>query len=268
MASLMAWFPLITAGLLAGLLAGLFGVGGGVVVVPAVYAAMIATGVSPDLAMKIALGTSLASIIVTGSTSALRHQTRNAVDWHLVAALSPGLVIGAGTAGLIAHLAPGEWLRTGFAVFLLLVAALILRQRASDETEGRRCPAAVALLSIGLIFGLVSGLAGVGGGTLVVPFLVWAGFSMVLSVGTASACGVAIALAGTIGYVVSGWGSAELPPYALGYVYLPALVAVIAGSVVAAPIGVWAAHRLPPRPLKLGFAAMLVSFSAAILLYG
>jgi uncharacterized membrane protein YfcA len=268
MTLIMTWLPLISAGLLAGLLAGLFGVGGGVVVVPAVYAAMVAAGLPPDLAMKIALGTSLASIVVTGTTSALRHRARGAVDWHLVAALSPGLVIGAATAGLVAHLAPGDLLRTGFAVFLILVAIQVARQRAVEEDHADRCPAAVALLAIGLVFGLISGLAGVGGGTLVVPFLLWAGFSMVVSVGTASACGVAIALAGSASYVVAGWGEPTLPAHSLGYLYLPAFVAVILGSVVAAPVGVWAAHRLPPQPLKFAFAALLLMFAAGILYYG
>ena len=207
MSLILAWSPLIAAGLLAGLMAGLFGVGGGVVVVPAVYAVMIVAGLEPDLAMKLALGTSLASIVFTGTVSASRHQRRAAVDWHLVAALSPGLVIGAGTAGWVAHLAPGEWLRTGFAIFLLLVSIQIARLRPATEAQDNQSPPAVALLAVGLVFGLISGLAGVGGGPLVVPLLLWAGFSMVVAVGTAAACGVAIALAGSSAYILAGWGA-------------------------------------------------------------
>jgi uncharacterized protein len=263
----LAWFPLVAAGLLAGLMAGLFGVGGGVVVVPAVFVALLAAGVAPDLAMKLALGTSLASIVFTGSVSAARHRRKDAVDWILVAALSPGLVIGAGVAGLIAHLVPGDWLRTGFAIFLLLVALQVIVQRSESGAQDHRLPPAVALLAIGLVFGLISGLVGVGGGALVVPLLLWAGVGMVVAAGTAAACGVAIAVAGSAAYIVAGWGHTELPEYALGYVYLPALAAVVLGSMIAAPFGVWAAHRLPPRPLKLGFAVLLVIISVGILLH-
>jgi len=267
MALELTWVPLVLAGLAAGLLAGLFGVGGGVVVVPAVYAVLVAAGLPAALAVKLALGTSLASIVFTGSVSAWRHQRRGAVEWQVVAALAPGLIIGAGTAGAIAHLAPGEALRTGFALFLLLVAARMLQRYELVRDAARELPPAVALLAVGLVFGVISGLAGVGGGALVVPFLLWSGLTMTMAVGTAAASGIAIAVAGSIGYLLSGWSVPELPEYAIGYIYLPALAAVVLGSMVAVPVGVWAAHRLPPRPLQLAFAAMIVVFAGAMLMH-
>lgn len=261
-----AWLPLIVAGLAAGLLAGLFGVGGGVVVVPAVLAVLVAAGVGPDLAMKLALGTSLASIVFTGSASAWQHRRLGSVRWDVVAALAPGLVIGAAAAGIIAHLAPGAWLRYGFAVFLVLVALRLLVRPDPAAAAEREPPPAVTLLAIGILFGLISGLAGVGGGTLIVPLLLWIGFALPLAAGTAAASGVAIALAGSLSFLIAGWGHPDLPPGALGYVYLPGLAAVVVGSVAAAPAGARAAHQLPVRVMRVAFASLLLLFAAGIAL--
>ena len=261
----MTWMAYIGIGVFAGVLAGLLGVGGGLVIVPLLGFAFAAQGLPPEHIQHLALGTSLATIIFTSISSFMSHHRRGAVEWAAVRRIAGGIVGGTfGGTWIAAGLSTG-WLKWFFAGFLIVVAAQMLLD--FKPKPSRTLPGAAGMLATGGGIGFISSLVGIGGGTMSVPFLVWCNLPVRSAIGTSAAIGFPIALAGAAGYVVNGWGAAGLPAGSLGYVYLPALVAVSAASAATAPMGAWLAHRLPVRPLKRGFAVFLLAV-AGRLIYG
>lgn len=245
----------LATGAAAGVLAGLLGVGGGLIIVPALYFLLQRNGVSTDAAMQIAVGTSLATIVVTSISSVLAHHRRGAVRWSVVARLTPGMLAGALIGSLIADYLPSAVLARVFAVFAVLVGLSMLLSR---EVHGHaQLPRAVGLLSAGTIIGVVSALVGIGGGSMTVPFLSWCRVAIHQAVATSAGCGLPIALAGTAGFVALGWSRPDLPPHSLGYVLLPAAAGIAAVSVFAAIAGAALAHRLNTRVLKRVFGVFL-----------
>lgn len=247
----------VLIGALAGGLAGLLGVGGGIVIVPALVALFLARGVAPELAMHLALGTSLASIAFTSLASIRAHHQRGAVRWDLGQWLAPGLILGALAAGYGAQWISAAVLKILFGCCAIAIGANLLRTSAQKESATRRI-GAPALLAGGGVIGLASGLAGIGGGSLTVPFLSWFGTPILQAIGTAALGGLPIALGGTLGYLLGGWNAPGLPSSALGYVDLKALALIVPASVLAAPFGARLAHRLNTRLLKRIFAVFLV----------
>ena len=251
----------VVIGGLAGGLAGLLGVGGGIVIVPALAALFLARGVGADVAMHLALGTSLASIAFTSLASIRAHHARGAVRFDIGRWLAPGLLLGAALAGFAAHQLSGGFLKALFGMCALLIGLNLLRS--SGLTPRPEQPIGhPRLLGGGALIGLASGLAGIGGGSLTVPFLSHYGVPMVQAIGTAALGGLPIALGGTLGYVFSGWHAAGLPSGALGYVDLWALLLIVPTSVLAAPFGAKLAHRLDTRVLKRVFALFLIVIGA------
>jgi len=250
---LQAGVLLLATGLLAGTAAGLLGVGGGLVVVPALTFLFAAWGLEPGLAVHSAVGTSLATIVVTGAASVRAHHRHGAVLWPRVLRLGPAVAVGAVAGALLAHRMPGAALRAAVGVFELVVA---VRMAFADFTPpgGREREGGVLW---GLPIGAVSALVGIGGGTLTVPYLAARGVPLHRAVGTGSALGVPIALAGGAALVFAGWGEAGLPAPRLGYVYLPAFVAVAVASALSAPLGARLAHRLPADRLRRVFAVVV-----------
>jgi uncharacterized membrane protein YfcA len=250
---LAAGLLLLGTGALAGAAAGLLGVGGGLVVVPALTFLFAAWGLEPGLAVHSAVGTSLATIVVTGTASVRAHHRHGAVLWPRVRRLGPAVAVGAVAGALLAHHMPGPGLRAAVGVFELLVAVrMAFSAFAPREGQGR--PDAPLW---GLPIGAVSALVGIGGGTLTVPYLAARGVSLHRAVGTGAALGVPIALAGGIALVLVGWGEAGLPAPRLGYVYLPGFAAVAVASALFAPLGARLAHRLPADRLRRVFAVVL-----------
>lgn len=248
----------------AGLLSGMLGVGGGQVVVPGLLYIFHLKGLAPAVSVHMALGTSLATIVVTSASSALSHHRRGAVSWDLVRRMAPGIVLGSVIGGLMSGLVSARVLRTSFGVFLLILAvqmAFSLRPSPSRALPGRVGTTATA----GLI-GWTSAIVGVGGGSMVVPFLAWCNVNMKSAVGTASACGAPLALAGMLGFVVAGWGHADLPPHSLGYVYLPGWLGISACSLAFTPLGTLISHKLPVDTLKRVFSLFLAIAGIRILL--
>jgi uncharacterized protein len=250
---LLAGLLLLCTGALAGLAAGLLGVGGGLVVVPALTFLFAAWGLAPDLAVHSAVGTSLATIVVTGAASVRAHNRHGAVLWPRVRRLGPAVAAGAVAGALLAHRMPGPALRAAVGLFELLVA---VRMAFAALAPGalRERPDARAW---GLPIGAVSALVGIGGGTLTVPYLAARGVPLHRAVGTGAALGVPIALAGGAAMMLAGWGEAGLPAPRLGYVYLPAFAAVAVASALSAPLGARLAHRLPADRLRRAFAVVL-----------
>ncbi len=250
-------------GAVAGLLAGLLGVGGGLIIVPLLVWAFTAQGLPASEIQRLALGTSLASIVFTSVASFRAHHRRGAVRWPVVQRMAAGILIGTFAGAWVATRLSGRVLTLFFAIFLIVVAVqmlLDLRPKAA-----RQLPGWSGLLGAGAGIGLVSSLVGIGGGTLSVPFLTWCNLPLRTSIGTSAAIGFPIALAGAAGYIVNGRLAENLPAGCFGYVYLPALAGVAAVSVLTAPLGARLAHRLPTGALKRGFAIFLLLVAARLL---
>ena len=258
---LMAYLPLalglLGAGVLAGITAGLLGVGGGIVMVPAMAIAFEALGLDKSVYQHVAVGTSLAVIIVTGLASANAHNKKGVVMWDVVKLWSVPIMAAALVGGLMARLYSGDVLRAIFGVVALFVALNIvlpiqrmLMGRLSESRLTHRISAAVV--------GYISALMGVGGGALSVPTLAAFGHPMHKAVGTGAALGVLIAVPGTLGFIISGWAEAGRPPFSFGYINLPALVLIGVTASLFAPVGAALAHRLDQVMLKRVFAVYLV----------
>lgn len=250
-------------GMLSGLLAGLFGVGGGIVIVPALTLIFTLMEIGGDWTLQLAIGSSLATIIGTGLAATYAHQRRGAVRWELFAKLAPGIVIGAWVGSGLVAIIPQWWLQRGFAGFLAVVG---VRMWLSSAPRVAQLPAIGALRSrafwaIGSGIGMLSALVGIGGGTLTVPFLSGRGLELRQAVGTSAACGLPIALAGAIGFALAGWGRAELPAFSTGFVYWPAVGVMLLASIPAAPRGVQLAQLLPVAWLKRLFGLLLLAIA-------
>ena len=254
----------LLAGLVAGFLAGLLGIGGGLVLVPLLVVLFSAQGFSEAVIMPLALGTSLATIIFTSVASMRAHHAKGTVDWRTVRGMAPGIVSGAlVSTALAAYLAPPV-LKVIFAVYAALAATQLLCD--IKPPASRQLPGASGLATAGGVVGGISVLAGVGGAVTSIPFLLWCNVSARTAILTASAIALPVAIAGTIGYIANGWSIAGLPRFSLGFIHLPALGAVIVATVLAAPLGARASHRLPVPILKKALAAVLYAVTLRSLL--
>lgn len=245
----------VLVGACAGLIAGMLGLGGGVVIVPALALTFTLLGLPDAVLMHLAVGTSLAAIVPTSASSTLAHARRGAVDWGLAGALLPGLVPGAVLGATLADRLPSATLARIFAVFVIAVAVQIFM---GANAPGRRpLPRRAVMTAWGGVIGAASTVLGIGGGSLTVPLLGYCKVPMTRAVATSSACGLALGLVGAVSFTIAGAGHADLPPGATGYVYWPAFAGIVAASVTTAPLGARLAHRLPTVVLKRIFALVL-----------
>lgn len=254
----------LALGAFAGLMAGLLGVGGGLIIVPVLAWIFQHQAVAAANLMHLAIGTSLATIVVTSLSSVRAHHRRGAVLWPVVWRLTPGIILGAWLGAAVAHALPSAILSKIFAGFVLLVAAQMAF--GAKPAPQRSLPGLTGMAAVGGLIGVVSAIVGIGGGSLTVPFLTWCNVAMRQAVATSAACGLPIALAGSIGFVVTGLSAAPLPPWSVGYVSLPALVGVAAASMLTAPLGAKLAHTLPTTVLKKVFAGFLTLIGLKMLL--
>lgn len=250
-----------------GFLAGLLGIGGGMIMVPFITLIMGQRGVGPDLAVKVAIATSMATIVFTSISSVRAHHQRGAVRWRLVGGLAPGIVAGslAGSLGVFALL-KGSALAIVFAAFVGFSATQMFLDRKPAPT--RQMPGTAGQFAAGSGIGFLSGLVGAGGGFISVPFMTWCNVPIHNAVATSAALGFPIAVANVAGYVLGGHGVTGLPAGAVGYIWLPALVVIASCSVFTAPLGAKAAHSLPVAKLKRVFASVLYLLAAYMLLKG
>jgi uncharacterized membrane protein YfcA len=244
-----------------GFLAGLLGIGGGMLMVPFLTIILSARGVAPDLAVKMAIATSMATIIFTSVSSVRAHHRRGAVRWDIVQRLAPGIVVGSliGSLGVFALL-KGTVLAIVFGLFVGFSATQMFLDK--KPKPSRQMPGTGGTLAAGGVIGFVSGLVGAGGGFISVPFMTWCNVAIHNAVATSAALGFPIAVANVAGYAVAGLQATGLPPASFGYIWLPGLVVIALGSVFTAPLGARAAHALPVARLKRAFASILYVLAA------
>lgn len=255
---------MVFAGVVGGLLAGLLGVGGGIVIVPVLYSTLMALDTDPDLAIKTAVATSLATIVVTSITSARSHYKRGTVDVDLVRAWGPWIVLGVVVGTALATIAKGWIMTLVFGIVALLVAVNMFL-RAKNTALLADFPNALVKNGCATFVGVFSAIMGIGGGTLSVPILTAFGFDIRRSVGTAAAIGFLIAVPATLGYIVGGWPVEGLLPFSIGYVNLIAFAALVPLTSLCAPIGARIAHAVPPHMLSYAFAVFLLLTSIRML---
>ncbi|WP_091508128.1 sulfite exporter TauE/SafE family protein [Microbulbifer yueqingensis] len=255
----------LAVGAVAGTIAGLFGVGGGLIIVPALVLVFTARGIAPDILTHMAVATSLATIVVTSVSSIRTHHLKGAVDWRIFRVMVPGILLGSWLGGVTADLLPGPWLQLLIGVFAILIAAKMwldgLRSAPLPE-DGGRLPGAAGLTTAGGVIGWASAIFGIGGGSLTVPFLSRSHVQIQRAVATSAACGLPIAVAGAISFAIQGWGNPLLPPWSSGYVYWPAFLGIVLASALFARFGALLAHRLSPRMLKNCFGGLLFVIGA------
>lgn len=258
---------LIILGIGTGFLAGLLGIGGGMIMVPFLTYIMSTRGASPDLAIKMAIATSMATIIFTSVSSVRAHHKRGAVRWDIVKGLAPGIVGGSLIASLgVFSLLKGSWLAIFFGLFVTFSATQMFLDK--KPKPSRQMPTAGGQVAAGGVIGFLSGLVGAGGGFVSVPFMSWCNVAIHNAVATSAALGFPIALANAAGYVVSGWNVQNLPAGSFGYIWLPALVVIAIASVFMAPVGAKVAHSLDVKRLKRIFACVLYVLAAYMLYKG
>lgn len=260
-------FPLL--GIVAGILAGLLGIGGGLVLVAALVWLLPLYGIPQEAAMHAALASSLASIVLTATSSAYSHHRRGSVLWPTVAWMVPGLLIGGWLGSDLAVYLDDDVLRWIVAGYCFIAGAQLAfgKTRANTDNTPVAPPRGWLMTAAGTVIGAVSSVVGIGGGSMTVPLLVWRGVSPVKAVGTSSAGGVAIGLASALGYAMHAPAGA-LPDHAIGYIYLPAAIGVAVASVVAAPYGTRLAHWISGAALKRVFALFMVVMGLSIAIAG
>jgi uncharacterized membrane protein YfcA len=261
----MEWYPAyLLLGASVGLFGGLFGIGGGTILVPVLLFLFDAQHFPGSYSMHLALGTSMATIIFTALSSLLKHHQHGAVNWSVVRNITPGILFGATIGATFASLVSTRVLGIIFAFFVLLAALQILLDVRPKPT--RQLPGFAGMSLVGTFTGWISSLVSIGGGTIVVPFLLWCNVPIRNAIGTSAAVGFPVAIGGTLGYVVTGYSLNELPGPHLGFVFLPALLWTALASVMTAPLGAKAAHHLRVELLRKLFAILLLFLAAKLLI--
>jgi uncharacterized membrane protein YfcA len=246
---------LLLIGLAAGVLAGLLGIGGGLVIVPALTALLVLREIDENVAVPVAVATSLATMLLTAASAVWFHHRRGAIDWPTIARLGSGVAAGAAGGALLATAVSGTSLARIFAVIAAVIGLRMIL--VSSPGTAPRPPFPRAWWLAGPAIGAASALVGIGGGSFNVPYLTRNGYPMVRAVASASACGWPIALAGTVVFALLAPGG-DGPSWLLGHVWLPGMLVVGAGGLAAAPLGVTLAHRLPAARLRRIFGGVLV----------
>lgn len=245
-------------GAIAGFTAGLFGVGGGLIIVPILYIVFTQMNYDPNVIMHIAVGTSLATIIVTSISSVTAHHKKGAVLWQVFRNLAPGLVLGSFLGAGVADLMSGQHLQLLIGVFAVWMAYKMFRGAHAVIDPNRHLPSAILQFAAGGGIGVASAIFGIGGGSLTVPFLNRHGVIMQKAVATSAACGLPIAVAGAIGFMWFGTREHIDVPNTIGYVHIYAFLGISTMSFITAKFGAKVAHRLSAAMLKKCFAGLLV----------
>ncbi len=256
---------LLFLGAFVGIMAGLLGIGGGGIMVPVLTSLFLQQGISKDVVVHLALGTSMAAIVITSFSSFRAHHLKQAVLWHVVKKMTPGIILGAFLATFIVSYLSSLFLSIFFSLFMAYVALQMFLD--IKPKPQRRLVGAQGLFLAGTGIGSISSLVSIGGGSLTVPFLVWQNIELKKAIGTSATIGFPISIAGTLGYIINGWSQSSFETYTFGYVFFPAVLLISLVSFFTAPYGVKLAHKLPVKRLKKIFALLLVFLSAKMLMF-
>lgn len=252
------FLAMLAAGLFAGFAAGLFGIGGGFVVVPALYAIFTLLGGDPAVTIHAAIGTSLGAIIVTSLRSAQAHARRGAVDFEVLRTWAPWIVLGVLIGLFLAKSIDGKSLTLVFATGVFVMGLYMMFSGAGGFRLADRMPAGWLRAALATFVGAFASLLGIGGGTFAILVMTLFGKPIHQAIATAAGFGVIIAVPGAVGFVIIGWGAEGLPPGSIGYVNLIALAAITAMTAITAPLGAHVAHKMNPIILKRAFATYLL----------
>ena len=254
----------LVLGSFVGFMAGLLGIGGGGIMVPILTSIFLLQGVAVDNVVHLALGTSMASMVVTSYSSLRAHNSRGAVIWKVVKGMAMGILLGTFLATFLASYLSSLYLAIFFVFFMAFVSFQMFLNK--QPNPSRSLAGRTGLFSAGSGIGAISALVSIGGGSLTVPYLTWQNVELKKSIGTSAAIGLPISIAGTLGYLVNGWGHSSVEAYTLGFVNLPAVLLISVTSFFMAPLGARFAHKLPVPILKKIFAVLLVILSIKMLI--
>ncbi len=253
----------IALGSAVGFLAGLFGIGGGGIMVPVLTTFFVIQGFPADHIVHLALATSMAAIMFTSLASLRAHHQHGGVLWPVVLRISPGIILGTFSVAFIAAYIPSQPLAIFFVLFMLYVSFRMFKN--FKPQPSRKLPGTLGLSAAGAGIGGISALVAIGGGSLTVPFLNWCNVKIQNAIGTSAAVGFPISVAGSLGYITGGLSVDTLPEFTLGFIYIPAVIAITIVSTVTAPLGAKLAHKLPVDALKKLFAVLLLMLCANML---
>jgi len=246
----------IALGAVVGYLAGLLGIGGGLVIVPALVHLLPLLGIDQAIIMPMALATSLSTIVITSTTAAFAHHKNGNIPWPLTKELIGFIAVGALLGAFIADNLSAKSLALIFSCAVIALALYMLRS--IRKSKVKPIPSVAILRTIGLITGSLASLMGISGGAILIPTLTYFGLQLRHTIGVATACGMVVAFFGSIGYVITGWHEQHIPDWSLGYIYLPALLGIVSSSSLFARMGVRQAKKLPVTTLKKMFAVFLI----------
>ncbi len=253
----MDWTLYLLIGAAAGLAAGYLGIGGGLIIVPALAAVLAHRFPNTAYAMNMAVATSLATIIVTSFSAIASHWRLGVIDWSTVRRLAPAMAIGALAGGWLADRLGGRWLTLVFALYALIAGLRLLRNVGTAPMAGGTTRYGL----FGLLTGAASSLGGIGGGSMTVPLLSRHGVAIQRAIAVSAVCGYPIAVAGMLSHILAGLGRA-LPTATSGYVYWPAFIGIAVASVITAPLGAILVHRSDPALVKRLFGLFLLAVAA------
>jgi uncharacterized protein len=263
---------ILAAGLFAGFLGGLFGIGGGIVIVPALYFALGFFDVADEVRIKVAVATSLATIIVTSLRSLSAHSRKGAVDFAFLRVWGPWIAVGAVFGGSLARYVDADWMIAVFAIGAAVIGLhkffFPITEKAEKNdlsTQPKAPPKGIVPIALASLIGTLSSLMGIGGGVMGVVVLTAYRKTIHQAVATASGFGVAIAVPGTIAMGLAGRGAEGLPPFSMGFVNIPGFVLIALMTFITAPVGAKTAHALPQKLLNRIFSLYLI-FTALLLM--
>lgn len=255
-----SWLLFIFLGVFVGSVSGLFGIGGGVIMVPALLFAVKKLGVSSDYAILIATRTSLAIILFTSFYSAFNHHKKNPLNKKILTELAFFVIMGTALGSFVVRLISAETLELILLIYISLIGLKMWFGFKVSEHREASAPMPINFF-VGNVIGIKSAILGIGGGTISIPYLTWRQVPMTQAVGISAALGFIIALTGTISTLLKPMATTTLPQYTYGYIFLPGVVGVLSTSLIFARIGAHYAHKLPQEKLRKVFSLVLISLA-------
>lgn len=249
------------AAAVAGFMAGLLGVGGGIIMVPALYYAFTVLDFELATRMHLSVGTSLAIIIPTSIISTKTHMEYDAVDFKMVKSFGVFILLGVIAGTFLAVNLKTPSLVLFFSIFAFMVGLFFIFLREKLVNNPKKISNSVKNIS-GTIIGFISVPLGIGGGSLMVPFMRTFGYDIRKSIGTAAAVGFLIAVSGTITMITGGKIIDNVnTPYSFGYINLLGFLVFVPVTMLMARLGAKAVYKIDKKLLSKIFGAFLLMVS-------